>query len=135
MNFMFVLRDVILTYLLTYLCQFLVRSMGHRPRNAIDVYLWSSFPSLSWCIPSPVLLVFLCVSARCPVAFLTISSLRFPYDVLTGDGFWRFLKRVPYPPPFSLLYFIFTCSCLVHSQNVLLGTLSVLTGRILLRHL
>ena len=30
-----------------------------------------------------------------------------PWDGLTGDGFWRYPKRVPYSPPFCLLYFIF----------------------------
>ena len=104
---MFVVRDVILTYLLTYLCKFLVRGIGHRPRNAIDVYLWKSSPSLFCCIPSPVLLVFSCVSVRCFGVFQFASSLGFPYDGLKGDGFWRFLLRVPYPPPFSLLYFMF----------------------------
>ena len=41
-----------------------------------------------------------------------------------------------YPPPFSLLYFIFMGSCLVIFQNVVLGTLSVhFRCSILRRHL
>ena len=30
-----------------------------------------------------------------------------PRDGLTGDGFWWFPECMSYPPPFSLLYFIF----------------------------
>ena len=92
-------------YLLTYAFS-LAGSIGLRPRNATVFCLWPSSPFLSWCIPSPLFL-FPCLSAKCFVAYLFSSSLGVPRDGLTGDGFWWFPECMSYPPPFSLLYFIF----------------------------
>ena len=52
----------------------LARSIGHRLRNATVFCLWPSSPFLSRCTPS-LLYLFLCLSARCFVAYLFFSSL------------------------------------------------------------
>ena len=59
--------------LLTYAFS-LARSIGHRLRNATVFCLWPSSPFLSRCTPS-LLYLFLCLSARCFVAYLFFSSL------------------------------------------------------------
>ena len=80
--------------------------IGHRPRNATVFCQWPSSPFLSWCLASPLFL-FPYLFARCFVAYLFSSSLGGPCDGLMGDGFWWFPECMSYPPPFSLLYFIF----------------------------
>ena len=60
---------VLLTYAFS-----LARSIGHRLRNATVFCLWPSSPFLSRCTPS-LLYLFLCLSARCFVAYLFFSSL------------------------------------------------------------
>ena len=74
----------LLTYLLTY-AWLLAGSIGHRPRNATVFCPWPSSPFLSWCIPSPSFL-FLCLFARCFVAYLFVSSLGGSMWWL--DGWW-----------------------------------------------
>ena len=97
---------VVIGLLTTYVC-LLAGSIGHRPRNATVFCQWPSSPFLSCCIPSPLFL-FPCLSARCFVADLfSLLPWGVPCDGLTGDGFWWFPECMSYPPPFSLLYFIF----------------------------
>ena len=40
---------------------------------------------------------------------------------MTGDGFWRFPQCMSYPPPFSLLYFIFYGYVRVHFPECSVG--------------
>ena len=94
------------TYILTYLCLF--ARWEHRPstkerRRFLSVAIFSisllvypiSFVSFSVSLPG--------------VSWPTSSSLPWgvPCDGLTGDGVWWFPECMSYPPPFSLLYFIF----------------------------
>ena len=62
------------SYLLLTYAFSLARSIGHRLRNATVFCLWPSSPFLSRCTPS-LLYLFLCLSARCFVAYLFFSSL------------------------------------------------------------
>ena len=64
-----------------------------------------------------------CLFARCSVAVLWVGV---PFDGLTGDGFWRFPKGMSYPSSciVSSLFHFSIGSSLVHSQSVVLDTLS-----------
>ena len=97
------------SFSLTYLCLF-ARSINHRQQN----FCLSSSSSLSWYVPSPLFL-FLFLFARCSVPTSSPLLWVVPCDGLT------YPKRVSY---LTLFYFVYSIVLLVHSQSVVLGTLS-----------
>ena len=90
--------------LLTYCL--LAGSIGHRSRNAtvfVRGHLLHFSPGVSHLLRS------LFRVSLSGVSWPTSSPLPWgvPCDGLTGDGIWWFPECMSYPPPFSLLYFIF----------------------------
>ena len=118
--------------LLTYLCLF--AHWEHRSSTKVRHH----FLSVAIISISHLLYPTSFVSYSVSVSWPTSSPLPWgvPCDGLTGDGFWRFPECMSYPPPFSLLYFVFYGNCLVIFQSVVLDILSVhFRCRILRRHL
>ena len=117
----------------TYLCLF--ARWEHRPSTK-ERHCFLSVAILSISLRVyPISFVSFSVSLP-DVSWPTFSLLPWgvPCDGLTGDGVLWFPECMSYPPPFSLLYFIFIG--LVIFQSVVLDILSVhFRCRILRRHL
>ena len=85
------LSDIIMSSFFLYAFS-LARSIGHRLRNATVFCLWPSSPFLSRCTPS-LLYLFLCLSARCFVAYLFFSSLGVVFGTLSVHFKCSILRR------------------------------------------